>query len=934
EKKKKTLLSQTQKANEMFKETFKKFGLLAIPPTLTGLLGLILRKSGIDNVNSLRGIDIAGIDTNFRAVGIDKNVEPLKNVAPITSNVISEPEPSINIKRLKDKGFSTEKINKLCELQNEITRLKLELDGMKKTPLAIERSSTNKLLIDCPVFSQELNKEIGDDITTLNKYINRQGQIIPRIYTKLSAKDQHECIVPVFALVREVIRRQIGLLLFPTQIFGGLVLHEGNIAQMNTGEGKTLTAFLPICLNALTGKSVFVVTVNEYLAQLLDFFGIPSGVNLRDYSAVEKKDLYHNCTVIYTTSSELGFDYLRNNLVTNIDEKQKQDYYYAIIDEVDSILIDEAQNPLIISRPTRGKGKIHPLEYQLATKIASLLVEKKDYIVDQKDRITKEKLILIDLLTGRLALNRVYGSGIHQAIESKENLLVTPPSKNIATITYQNFFRLFTKLSGMTGTAESETKEFREVYGMEVIVIPPYRKLIRKDHEALFFLARDNKYRTIVRKVKKNSQTQKRPVLVGSPSLEVSEHISQLLTQEGIFHQVLNATNHELEAQIISQAGEMGSVIVSTNMVGRGVDIPLSKESKEAGGLMVIIVEPNSVLRPDQQFRGRAGRQGPKVVLQRPFGGKVINLLVSEAQETLRNIQSDHRQRTLNRDLLINRQRKITYHYREKILTGSKLEKLASLPASNNFNNQSEHLRSLLLRHVDNFWSEYLECLDKIDELTKISCEKTKSARTRFAPSPTGDLHLGGARTALFNYLVAKQKRGQFILRIEDTDQQRNHEEFVYRQYEDLRLDIYQKYLQQLLTEKKAYYCFCSAVELTQEKERYLQENQKSNYQYSRKCLKLTLEEVNLFLREKKSYLIRFHTNQEKNYQLIDLVRGQVVFPGNDIEDFVLCRSNGVPLLNFAVVVDDHTMEINYILRGEEHLSNTAKQLVLYEALG
>ncbi|CAG8737464.1 4768_t:CDS:2 [Cetraspora pellucida] len=658
-------------------------------------------------------------------------------------------------------------------------------------------------------------------------------------------------------------------------------------------------------------------------------------VNLRDYSAVEKKDLYHNCTVIYTTSSELGFDYLRNNLVTNIDEKRKQDYYYAIIDEVDSILIDEAQNPLIISRPARGKGKIHPLEYQLATKIASFLEEKKDYIVDQKERIYKEKLILIDLLTGRLALNRVYGSGIQQAIESKENLLVSPPSKNIATITYQNFFRLFTKLSGMTGTAESEAKEFREVYGMEVIVIPPYRKLIRKDHEALFFLDRNNKYRAVVRKIKKNFQTRKRPILVGSPNLEVSEHISQLLTQEEIFHQVLNATNHELEAQIISQAGEIDSVVVSTNMVGRGVDIPLSRESKEAGGLIVIIVEPNSILRPDQQFRGRAGRQ----VLQRALSGKVINLLVSEAQETLRNIQADHRQRTLNRDLLINRQRKITYHYREKILTGSKLEKLASFPAPNNFNNQSKHLRSLLLRHVDDFWSEYLECLNKIDELTKIRmseiiCEESKSVRTRFAPSPTGDLHLGGARTALFNYLVAKQKRGQFILRIEDTDQQRNHEEFVHRQYEDLRLDIYQKYLQQLLTEKKAYYCFCSAVELAQEKEKYLRENQKSNYQYSRKCLKLTPQEVNLFLREKKSYLIRFHTNQTKNYQLIDLVRGQVVFPGNDIEDFVLCRSNGVPLLNFAVVVDDHTMKINQILRGEEHLSNTAKQLVLYEALG
>ncbi|CAG8467319.1 390_t:CDS:2 [Gigaspora margarita] len=477
-----------------------------------------------------------------------------------------------------------------------------------------------------------------------------------------------ECIVPVFALVREVTHRQIGLLLFPTQIFGGLVLHEGNIAQMNTGEGKTLTAFLPI------SKPV------------LDFFGITSGVNLQKLSAAQKKDLYHDCTVIYTTSSELGFDYLRNNLVTNPDEKRQQDYNYAIIDEVDSILIDEAQNPLIISRPAARKNKIHPLEYELATKIAISLEKKKDYIVDQKERIDyvsyQDKITLIDLLTGRLALNRVYGSGIHQAIESKENLPVTPPSKNIATITYQNFFRLFTKLAGMTGTAASEAKEFREVYGMEVIVIPPYRKLIRKDHDALFFFDRDKE----------------------------------------IFHHVLNATNHELEAQIISRAGEIGSVVVSTNMVGRGVDIPLSKESKKAGGLMVIIVEPNSILQDElvKNLDIKAGItrflgwSSLKEAFRRPLSGKTLNFIVSEPQESLCNIQADHRQRTLNRDLLINRQRKIIYDYREKILTSPSLGKFASLQPESNF-----PLRSFLLQKIDDFWSEYLECLNKIDELTK-----------------------------------------------------------------------------------------------------------------------------------------------------------------------------------------------------------------------
>ncbi|CAG8775747.1 25059_t:CDS:2, partial [Racocetra persica] len=341
---------------------------------------------------------------------------------------------------------------------------------------------------------------------------------------------------------------------------------------------------------------------------VLDFFGIPSGVNLRDCSAVEKKDLYHNCTVIYTTSSELGFDYLRNNLVTNIDEKRKQDYYYAIIDEVDSILIDEAQNPLIISRPARGKGKIHPLEYQLATKIAIKHFYHKniDYVVKPEER----KIELIDALTGRLVPNRVYGAGIHQAIESKENLLVSPKSQTIATITYQNFFRLFTKLAGMTGTAQSEAKEFREVYGMEVISVPPYRRLIRQDHDALIFFNRERKYQSIIRQVKKNLEKTGRPILIICPSVEVSEQISSLLIQERIFHNKLNAVNHEEEAKIIAEAGKIGVVTVATNMAGRGTDISLDQASRQAGGLLVIIAEMNSILRIDNQARGRSGRQG------------------------------------------------------------------------------------------------------------------------------------------------------------------------------------------------------------------------------------------------------------------------------------------------------------------------------------
>ena len=374
-------------------------------------------------------------------------------------------------------------------------------------------------------------------------------------------------LIPVFALVREVIHRQTGLLLFPTQIFGGIVLHHANIAQMNTGEGKTLTAFLPICLNALSGRSVFVITVNEYLAQrdwnlakpILDFFQISSGVNLTSLSSEEKHEIYNNRSVIYTTSSELGFDYLRNNLVTSIEQKNKQDFYYAIIDEVDSILIDEAQNPLIISQGSRQNGIIHPTEYQFATQLANSLIEKKDYIFDQKERnlwLTKrgrkkcekfyqidnlfsfqnhrsnfllhnslkakhfyqkdidyivdkeeQKIILIDALTGRLVPNRVYSAGIQQAIESKEGLRASNKSKTIATITYQNFYRLFTKLSGMTGTAMTEAEEFRQIYGMEVIAIPPYRKLVRKDRDDLIFWDKESKYKAIIKLIKKNNQT-------------------------------------------------------------------------------------------------------------------------------------------------------------------------------------------------------------------------------------------------------------------------------------------------------------------------------------------------------------------------------------------------------------------------------------------
>ncbi|RHZ35437.1 preprotein translocase subunit SecA [endosymbiont GvMRE of Glomus versiforme] len=657
----------------------------------------------------------------------------------------------------------------------------------------------------------------------VNSLTNEQLQIKFNYYRQKiqnKKKDQtkalNKYLVPVFALVREAIHRHTGLLLFPTQVFGGIVLHNANIAQMNTGEGKTLTAFLPICLNSLLNRNIFIITVNSYLTQrdwslakpILDFFQISSGVNLNNLSLEEKKFLYENHTVIYTTGSELGFDYLRNNLVTNIKNKVKQDYYYAIIDEVDSLLLDEGMNPLIISRLAKQESTIHSTEYQLATKLINSLIEKKDYKIEQKEKdiwltnkgIKKieefykldnlfdfknhrynflvhnalktkhfyhknvdyvvdkenEQIILVDALTGRLVPNRVYGSGIHQAIESKENLQVGIKNKTIATITYQNFFRLFDKLSGMTGTAKSEAKEFRQVYGMEVITTPPYRKLIRKDHNDLIFWDKKSKYKAIVDLIKKNNITKKRPILIGSPSVEISEYLSTLLTEEKISHNKLNAVNHKQEAEIIAQAGQVGTITISTNMAGRGTDIILSEESRKIGGLLVIGVERNTSRRIDNQLRGRSGRQGDpgesqfyvsledelvknfgikeqigrifsqkqlKELFYRPLSGKMFNYLISEPQETLRNIYSYNRQYVLNYDLLISRQRQFIYNYRNKLLEANNLTNLTKIISSERTKSTSddlEYLKSKLVREIDNFWSDYLEHLNKIRTLVHV----------------------------------------------------------------------------------------------------------------------------------------------------------------------------------------------------------------------
>jgi preprotein translocase subunit SecA len=633
----------------------------------------------------------------------------------------------------------------------------------------------------------------------------------------------NSCITQVFAMVREVINRKLGLMLFPTQIYGGIVLHYANIAQMNTGEGKTLTALLPVCLNALTGRQVFVITVNEYLAQrdwnlvktVLDFFEISSGVNLSGLKVEEKKKIYQQLSVVYTTGSALGFDYLRDNLVeaekdmvikrSDSGDEIDSEFYYAIIDEVDSILIDEAQNPLIISRNSAEKAGIVEIEYTMATILSNLMVQEEDYILKNDERnlwLTSEgvkkaeifyrltdsffsfknqrknflvhnalkakhffrrdvdyivdqktkRIIIIDSLTGRLVHNRVYSSGLHQAIESKEKVNITKRSKNIASITYQNFFRLFEKLSGMTGTAEIEAEEFRQIYGMEVIAIKPYKKLIRKDKDDLIFWSKEQKYKNLIKLIKENNSTIKRPILIGSPSVEISENISKMLDKEGIMHDKLNAVNHQKEAEIIARAGQIGAITISTNMAGRGTDIKLSSESVKAGGLLVIGVERNAIRRIDDQLRGRSGRQGDpgeslffvsleddlvsqffskekikgfvedQKLSKRPLSGKIWNFFISEPQESIRNVQSSNRRHMLNYDLLISQQRKSIYAYRNALL----LKSLTSLVKNYSgikvvFTLETAgEIKRLLVKEIDKFWSNYLESVEKIRDLLPI----------------------------------------------------------------------------------------------------------------------------------------------------------------------------------------------------------------------
>lgn len=598
----------------------------------------------------------------------------------------------------------------------------------------------------------------------------------PEFRKRLEKGETLDDLLPeAFATAREGAKRVLGLCPFRVQIIGGIALHYGNIAEMMTGEGKTLTATLPVYLNALTGKGVHVVTVNEYLSsrdesemgQLYKWLGLTVGLNLNSMSADEKRDAY-NCDVTYSTNSELGFDYLRDNMVVYKDQMVQRPLNYAIIDEVDSILIDEARTPLIIS----GQAEQANSEYIRADRFVKTLTEDKsdddadddedhgDYKIDWPTKtinltnqgikkacehfglknlydidnqvlvhhidqalranyimlkdidyvVQNGEVMIVDSFTGRVMEGRRYSDGLHQAIEAKEGVKIQEESKTQATITYQNFFRMYKKLAGMTGTAKTEEEEFREIYNMEVITIPTNRPIARKDLPDILYPTLDSKFEAVVKEIKER-HAKGQPVLVGTVAIESSERLSKMLDQAGIPHAVLNAKNHAKEAEIIMNAGQRGAVTIATNMAGRGTDIKLGPGVKELGGLAVIGTERHESRRIDNQLRGRSGRQGDPGVtrfylsleddLMKRFGGDRVKLFldrisdndddkviesrmitkqVESAQKRVEGNNYDTRKQTLQYDDVMRTQREIIYGERMQVISEEKSLKPVLMP--------------------------------------------------------------------------------------------------------------------------------------------------------------------------------------------------------------------------------------------------------------
>ena len=574
---------------------------------------------------------------------------------------------------------------------------------------------------------------------------------------RLAKGETLDDILPdAFAVIREASRRVLGMRQFDVQLIGGIILHRGNIAEMGTGEGKTLVATAPVYLNALEGKGAHVITVNDYLAkrdsewmgQVYKFLGLSVGLIVHDLDFEQRKIAYTS-DITYGTNNEFGFDYLRDNMVSSLDQMVQRPLHYCLIDEVDSILIDEARTPLIIS----GPGQKSTDNYYVMSKLVPQLKLGEDYTIDEKqktvapteagvskmekmlkvdnlydtdnlelnhlfvqalraqammerdrDYVVKDgEVVIVDEFTGRLMYGRRYSDGLHQAIEAKEGLQVQRESQTLATITFQNYFRMYDKLAGMTGTAKTEEQEFIKIYGLEVFQVPTNRPVQRKDLPDVIFKTKRGKYRAVVREIERRHATGQ-PMLIGTTSIEQSEQLSHMLKEAGIVHNVLNAKYHELEAQIVAQAGQKGQVTIATNMAGRGTDIVLGEGVSELGGLAIIGTERHESRRIDNQLRGRAGRQGDPGSSQfflsleddllRIFGGdnikkfmekmgleedeeirsSMVSSAIQKAQKRVEERNFDIRKYVLEYDDVMNQQRKVVYEQRRKILEGQDMK--------------------------------------------------------------------------------------------------------------------------------------------------------------------------------------------------------------------------------------------------------------------
>ena len=625
-------------------------------------------------------------------------------------------------------------------------------------------------------------KLIADEVFELDdkykKMTDKQLQgCTNKLKKRLKDGETVDDILPdAFAVAREAAYRVIGEKPFYVQVLGALAIHFGNIAEMKTGEGKTLTCVIPAYLNALTEKGVHVVTVNEYLAtrdaewmgQIYRFLGLTVAVNLREMSSKEKKEAY-NCDILYSTNNELGFDYLRDNMVVNAEDRVQRPLHFAIIDEVDSVLIDEARTPLIISGGVMKSANL----YKDADRFVKTLRENEDYTIDEKtkditltdqgtekgekyfrianlydiehsalvhhvnqalkanytmhndvDYVVQEgKVVIVDQFTGRLMPGRAFSDGLHQAIEAKENVEIEEETKTLATITFQNYFRMYEKLSGMTGTAKTEEEEFRNIYNMYVIEIPTNLPVIRVDAADLIYSTKEEKYKAIIAEIKRRHE-KGQPVLVGTIAIETNELLSSMLKKAHIKHEILNAKNHAREAEIIAKAGEKGSVTIATNMAGRGTDIKLGEGVKELGGLCVIGTERHESRRIDNQLRGRSGRQGDpgysqffvsfedelmvrfgtdrfKSILEmagldseRNMRSKTITRSVETAQKRVEGNNFDARKHLLQYDDVMGKHREIMYARRNEILDNEDVHNYV-------INTMKELIELLVRRHTN-----------------------------------------------------------------------------------------------------------------------------------------------------------------------------------------------------------------------------------------